>query len=68
MYVVSSDFINAYGERIENVAYPNISSDAATKGYVDDVVGNAQSLTRDDVEQIAREVFKNSLYSILSSI
>ena len=68
LYVVSSDFINAYGERIENVAYPEVSSDAATKGYVDDVVGNAQSLTRDDVEQIAKEVFKNSLYSILSSI
>ena len=43
-------------------------SDAATKGYVDDVIGNTRSLTRDDVEQIAKEVFKNGLCSILSSI
>jgi len=38
LYVVSSDFINAYGERVENVACPEVSSDAATKGYVDSTV------------------------------
>lgn len=35
LYVVSSETINAYGEQIKNVGEPELSSDAATKGYVD---------------------------------
>ena len=37
LYVVSSDYINAYGEQVKNVAEPTLSNDAATKNYVDAV-------------------------------
>lgn len=43
VYVVSSENINAFDERIINVKAPEQSSDAATKGYVDDTVKEAQS-------------------------
>lgn len=43
IYVVSSQNINAFDERITNVKAPELSSDAATKGYVDDTVKGAQS-------------------------
>ena len=36
LYVVSSDFIDAYGQQIKNVANPIELSDATNKGYVDD--------------------------------
>ena len=36
LYVVQSDFINAYGQQIKNLSAPELSSDAATKGYVDE--------------------------------
>ena len=72
LYVISSDIINAYGQQIKNVGLPELSSDAATKGYVDNVVqalsGDVQTLTREEVEQIAKDVFKSSLQSILSTI
>lgn len=42
IYVVSSENINAFDERITNVKAPELSSDAATKGYVDDAVKVAQ--------------------------
>lgn len=35
LYVVSADHVNAYGQKIVNVAEPTLSSDAATKNYVD---------------------------------
>lgn len=35
LYIVSSDNLNAYGEKITNVATPTDATDAATKGYVD---------------------------------
>lgn len=35
MYIVSSDFVNAYGRRVQNVAEPEEESDAATKKYAD---------------------------------
>ena len=35
LYVVENDFVNAYGEQIKNLAEPELSSDAATKNYVD---------------------------------
>ena len=37
LYVVSSDNQNMYGQQIKNVASPTDLSDAATKGYVDDL-------------------------------
>ena len=36
LYVVESDFINAYGQQIKNLSAPSDLSDAATKGYVDE--------------------------------
>ena len=36
VYIVSSDTINAYDQRIENVATPSIDTDAANKKYVDE--------------------------------
>lgn len=35
LYLVSGDFINAYGQQIKNLAGPELSDDAATKNYVD---------------------------------
>lgn len=43
LYIVSSDYINAYGEQVKNVAEPTVSSDAATKNYVDVAVAGATS-------------------------
>lgn len=36
LYIVESDFINAYGQQIKNLSAPGLSSDAATKAYVDE--------------------------------
>ena len=35
LYIVESDFIDAYGQQIKNLSAPDLSDDAATKGYVD---------------------------------
>lgn len=41
LYVVSSDTFNMYDERIVNLAEPELSSDAATKAYVDNKAASA---------------------------
>jgi hypothetical protein len=43
LYIVSSDNLNVYGEKIINVAYPENDSDAATKKYVDDLSINLKN-------------------------
>ena len=72
IYVVSSDYINAYDSQVKNVAAPTDPTDAVTKEYVDTRITQALSghseITRDEVIQISREVFKSSLSSILSAI
>ena len=35
LYVVDDPYLNAYGQTIKNVAFPELSNDAATKNYVD---------------------------------
>ena len=35
LYVVDDEYLNAYYQTIKNVASPELSDDAATKGYVD---------------------------------
>lgn len=40
LYIVSSDILNMRNERIINVAEPSISSDAATKYYVDSSISS----------------------------
>ena len=37
LYVVESDFINAYGQQIRNLCAPTLLSDATNKEYVDDI-------------------------------
>ena len=72
LYVISSSSINAYGQKIENLGMPMLSDDAATKGYVDSQIGQLPDIsklaTRDEVAQIAKDVFKSNLQSILSSL
>lgn len=72
LYVISSSSINAYGQKIENLGMPMLSDDAATKGYVDNQIGQlpdiSKLVTRDEVAQIAKDVFKSNLQSILSSL
>ena len=43
LYIVSSDYINAYGEQIKNLAAPTELSDATTKTYVDDISSSLRS-------------------------
>ena len=72
IYVVSSDCINAYGGQVKNLAAPIDQDDAATKQYVDEQITQALSgcstMTRDEVIQISKEVFKSSLSSMLNTI
>lgn len=42
LYVISSDHINAYGQKIVNLAEPTLSSDAATKNYVDTQIADTK--------------------------
>ena len=50
LYVVQTDFINAYGQQMKNLDAPVDVNDAATKNYVDTAVQSvsevAQSKTR----------------------
>lgn len=41
VYIVSSDYLNAYDQRVQNVATPEDDKDAANKKYVDDAVTTA---------------------------
>ena len=68
IYVVSSDYVNAYGQQIKNLAIPTDLNDATTKEYVDAQISSIHGITRDEAAQIAKEVFKSSLSSILSVI
>ena len=43
VYVVSSDNVNAYDQRVINVATPTLSSDATNKAYVDDAIASSES-------------------------
>jgi len=43
LYVLSNDFVNAYGEQIKNVAAPTDANDATTKTYVDTLTAELQS-------------------------
>lgn len=65
VYVVSSDNINAYGERIIEVAEPVEKTDAATKNYVDTTIETATatikstSLSGVSVNGVAATVIDN---------
>ena len=40
VYVVSGDYVNAYGQQVKNLAVPTDPNDAATKNYVDQEIAN----------------------------
>lgn len=68
LYVVSSDYINAYGEQLKNLAYPTDLSDATTKDYVDVademLSGRLSALVSamyDDLEHVATDSIISSL-------
>ena len=44
IYIIKDDYIDAYGQQMKNLAAPSDLSDAATKGYVDNVSGDVQSI------------------------
>ena len=44
LYIVSSNYINAYGQQVKNVAKPSDSADAATKQYVDNLISSVPDL------------------------
>lgn len=52
LYIVSSDTFNMYDERIVNLAEPELSSDAATKAYVDNKAASAA----EDISKISGDV------------
>ena len=47
LYVISSDFIDAYGQQVKNVAKPIELSDATNKGYVDDKFAKVKTALAD---------------------
>lgn len=62
LYIVSSDYINAYGEQLKNLAEPTDLSDATTKEYVDNadssISGQLSGLISamyDDLENVATD-------------
>lgn len=63
LYIVSSDTFNMYDERIVNLAEPELSSDAATKAYVDSKAAAAA----EDISEISGDVGRlksNTLTSV----
>ena len=52
LYVVSNDTFNMYDERFVNLAEPELSSDAATKAYVDSKAMSAAT----DISEISGDV------------
>lgn len=56
LYIVSSDFINAYGEKLKNLASPTDDNDATTKKYVDDqitAVSQEIAEVNDDLKELS---------------
>lgn len=71
IYVVSSDYMNAYGQQLKNLAAPTDLSDATTKQYVDAQIAQISGMhqmTKEEVMQISRDVFKSCLSRMLSAI
>ena len=53
LYIVDSDIIDAYGQQMKNLGDPTESSDATTKGYVDDnLTAASHALSTDYNEKI----------------
>ena len=59
LYIVSSDYINAYGQQMKNLAEPTELCDAVTKNYVD----HASDSLSVEISGLA-----NSLYDTLETV
>ena len=57
LYVVESDYINAYGERIANATMTDdpTESEAATQHYVDDKLTHKPDISSIDIEYSSNE-------------
>ena len=70
LYVVSSENINAYGQRIENLAEPELSADATTKGYVDGISSSLSSQIQQLSDDLSSEIetLSTNLSTSISSL
>ena len=73
IYIVSSDNINMYNKRIENVGQPIDGSDAATKEYVDNIDLNLNQKLNQKLDQIeiptkVSQLENDSNYAISSNV
>ena len=68
LYIVSSDFIDAYGQQVKNVAKPIELSDATNKGYVDDKFAKVKTALADvltvNIEETSN--FSTAINAIIS--
>ena len=68
LYVISSDFIDAYGQQVKNVAKPIELSDATNKGYVDDKFAKVKTALADvltvNIEETSN--FSTAINAIIS--
>ena len=68
LYIVSSDYINAYGEQLKNLAEPTDLSDAATKEYVDNADFSISSQLSDLISAMYDDLKHVATDSIMSSL
>ena len=53
VYVVSSDYLNAYDQRVQNVATPSVDTDAANKKYVDTVSARLSDIAHNEMSAVS---------------
>ena len=65
LYVVDDPYLNAYGQTIKNVAFPELSNDAATKNYVDSEIAK---MPQPDLTQFYKKSETSSSAEIADAI
>ena len=68
LYVVSSNYINAYDTQIKNVAKPEEKNDASTKQYVDEACESALHEVEESIEAKLKNYYTKSETSSSSEI
>lgn len=72
LYVLSSNEINAYGEKIINVATPTAAADAANKEYIDTritaIINALSSVTADTVDQLDAKMLAEALLNLKNAL
>jgi len=56
VFIISSDFIDAFGEQMKNLSGPTDESDAATKKYVDDISASLSSTVSSIADNINQSI------------